>query len=97
MILLNPSMHRRIFLIGIFLLPHLAYGHDGTLFKEQITNLENLFTGGYMRLGLLAVCGVTAIAGAIKQNGMLFLTGILAGVFAYFMRDWIQSTFTMTL
>lgn len=70
-----------------------VFAHDGELFQAQITQLEKLFTGGYMRLGLLAICGVTAVAGAIKQNGMVFLTGILSGVFAYFMRDWIQSTF----
>lgn len=82
-----------IVVLGILLIPEAGFAHDGELFQDQITKLEKLFTGGYMRLGLLAICGVTAVAGAIKQNGMVFLTGILAGVFAYFMRDWIQLTF----
>lgn len=84
-------------LAGATLMPDMAFAHDGDLFTDQITSLESLFTGGYMRLGLLGVCGVTAIAGAIKQNGMMFLTGIMAGVFAYFMRDWIQDTFAMVI
>ena len=90
----NKTLMTGLVLAGASLVPDMAHAHDGDLFNEQITSLESLFTGGYMRLGLLGVCGVTAIAGAIKQNGMMFLTGILAGVFAYFMRDWIQATFT---
>lgn len=80
-----------------FLIPNEVLAHDGKLFSAEITSLESLFTGGYMRLGLLGVCGVTAIAGAIKQSGSVFITGILAGVFAYFMRDWIQATFALVI
>lgn len=93
----SKTLMTGVVLAGVTLIPDIAFAHDGDLFTDQITSLESLFTGGYMRLGLLGVCGVTAIAGAIKQNGMMFLTGIMAGVFAYFMRDWIQDTFAMVI
>lgn len=83
--------------LALLFIPGLMFAHDGDLFNDQINSLEKLFTGGYMRLGLLAMCSVTAIAGAIKQNGSIFITGILSGIFAYFMRDWIQATFTCVL
>ncbi|HQS93752.1 MAG TPA: hypothetical protein PK010_03765 [Alphaproteobacteria bacterium] len=76
------------------LCPNDVFGHTGELFREEIGKVEQLFTGGYMRLGLLGVCGLTAIMGAIQQNAWMFLSGILAGVFAYFMKDWIMATFT---
>jgi len=82
------------FAMTALVLPSVAFAHDGELFTNEISSLEALFTGGYMRIGLLGVCGVTAMMGAIKQNGFMFLTGILAGVFAFFMRNWIQTTFT---
>ena len=75
-------------------LPSDAFAHTGELFRDEIGKVEQLFTGGYMRLGLLGVSGLTAIMGAIQQNAWMFLSGILAGVFAYFMKDWIMTTFT---
>ena len=83
--------------MAMALLPGDVFAHTGDLFNAEITRVENLFTGGYMRLGLLAVCGLTAIMGAIKQNAWMFLSGILSGVFAYFMRDWIMATFTWVI
>lgn len=82
-----------ILALTIFI-PVELFAHTGELFREEIGKVEQLFTGGYMRLGLLAVCGLTAIMGAIQQNAWMFLSGILAGVFAYFMKDWIITTFT---
>ena len=78
-------------------LPSDALAHTGELFRDEIGKIEALFTGGYMRLGLLAVCGVTAIMGALKQNAWMFISGILAAVFAYFMKDWIMTTFTSVI
>jgi hypothetical protein len=84
--------------LGLFavltLFPSDALAHTGELFRDEIGKVEQLFTGGYMRLGLLGVCGLTAVMGAIQQNAWMFLSGILAGVFAYFMKDWILTTFT---
>jgi hypothetical protein len=84
-------------LIVLTLLPSNALAHTGDLFREEIGKVEQLFTGGYMRLGLLGVCGLTATMGAIQQNAWMFLSGILAGVFAYFMKDWILTTFTLVM
>lgn len=77
-----------------FLFPETLWASDGDLLKDEISAVEQLFTGGYMRLGLLAVCGFAAIYGIIKQSGWIFASGVLGCVFAYFMKDWILKTFT---
>ena len=77
--------------------PNEVLAQTGDLFREEIGKVEQLFTGGYMRLGLLGVCGLTAIMGAIQQNAWMFVSGILSGVFAYFMKDWILATFTCVI
>jgi hypothetical protein len=82
-------------LLGAFFFPQDVWAHDGNLLKDEITALEKLFTGGYMRLGLLGVCGFAAIYGIVKQSGWIFASGILGCIFAYFMKDWITKTFTM--
>jgi hypothetical protein len=79
---------------GTFLFPEALWASDGDLLKDEISAVEKLFTGGYMRLGLLAVCGFAAIYGIIKQSGWIFASGVLGCVFAYFMKDWILKTFT---
>lgn len=83
--------------MGALLCPQDLWAHTGDLLKDEIDKVEKLFTGGYMRLGLLAVCGFAAIYGIIKQNGWIFTSGILGCVFAYFMKDWILKTFTMVI
>ncbi|MBT4879514.1 MAG: hypothetical protein HOI80_03230 [Alphaproteobacteria bacterium] len=97
--LMNRSVLSGLCLITLIsvLFPWDAWAHTGDLFKEEIGKMEQLFTGGYMRLGLLGVCGVTAIAGAVKQNAWMFISGILAGVFAFFMKDWILKTFSQVI
>ncbi|MBP9777452.1 MAG: hypothetical protein KBD36_06405 [Alphaproteobacteria bacterium] len=82
-------------LLGALFFPQDVWAHDGNLLKDEITALEKLFTGGYMRLGLLGVCGFAAIYGIVKQSGWIFASGILGCIFAYFMKDWITKTFTM--
>ncbi len=86
-----------VFFIGFLLCPQELWAHTGDLLKDEIEKVEKLFTGGYMRLGLLAVCGFAAIYGIVKQNGWIFASGILGCVFAYFMKDWILKTFTMVI
>ena len=81
----------------LMLLPDQTWAHTGDLFTNEIGKVEKLLTGGYMRLGLLGVCGATAVMGALQQNAWMFITGIFAGIFAYFMRDWILSTFSMVI
>lgn len=85
------------FLLGALLYPQDLWAHTGELLKDEIDKVEKLFTGGYMRLGLLGVCGFAAIYGIVKQNGWIFASGILGCVFAYFMKDWILKTFTMVV
>ena len=96
-----PSQLSKILLFGLFLgavfFPPDLWAHNGDLLKDEIEKLEKLFTGGYMRLGLLGVCGFAAVYGIVKQNGWTFASGILGCVFAYFMKDWITKTFTMVI
>jgi hypothetical protein len=83
--------------LGITLISGEAWAHTGDLLTEEITGIENLITGGYLRIGLLGACGVAAVGGAIKQNGWMFVSGVMGGVFAYFMKGWILKSFTMII
>ncbi|MBP6985491.1 MAG: hypothetical protein KBB83_02730 [Alphaproteobacteria bacterium] len=74
-----------------------AAGTNGDLFNSEITKVEQLITGGYMRIGLLAVSGAAAIGGILKQNGWMFVSGIAGCAFVYFMKGWITSTFAMVV
>jgi hypothetical protein len=70
---------------------------EGDLFNSEITKVEKLITGGYMRIGLLGVSGAAAIGGILKQNGWMFVSGIAGCAFVYFMKSWITTTFTMVV
>lgn len=83
--------------VGAFLFPDALWASDGDLLKDEISAVEKLFTGGYMRIGLLGVCGFAAIYGIVKQSGWIFCSGVLGCVFAYFMKDWILKTFTAVI
>lgn len=74
-----------------------AHNGQGALFTNEISGIEALITGGYMRLGLLVVAGAAAIMGILKQNGWMFVSGIGGCAFIYFMKNWITTTFTMTV
>jgi hypothetical protein len=78
-------------------IPDALWASDGDLLKDEISAVEKLFTGGYMRIGLLGVCGFAAIYGIVKQSGWIFCSGVLGCVFAYFMKDWILKTFTAVI
>ncbi|HUX80184.1 MAG TPA: hypothetical protein VMW10_10650 [Alphaproteobacteria bacterium] len=90
---LSLLLFSSLFLGSVFF-PSELWAHTGEVLKDEIEKVEKLFTGGYMRLGLLGVCGFAAIFGIVKQNGWIFASGILGCVFAYFMKDWILKTFT---
>ncbi|OJW55219.1 MAG: hypothetical protein BGO67_00490 [Alphaproteobacteria bacterium 41-28] len=94
---LSPFLLFATFLFGAVLFPNDLWAHTGDVLSEEITKVEKLFTGGYMRLGLLGVCGFAAIYGIIKQSGWVFASGILGCVFAYLVKDWILGTFTMVI
>jgi hypothetical protein len=74
-----------------------AAGTNADLFNSEITKVEQLITGGYMRIGLLGVSGAAAIGGILKQNGWMFVSGIAGCAFVYFMKGWITSTFAMVI
>lgn|GEM_PF-6303668 len=74
-----------------------AAGTNGDLFNAEITKVEQLLTGGYMRIGLLGVSGAAAIGGILKQNGWMFVSGIAGCAFVYFMKNWITTTFAMVV
>lgn len=83
--------------LGVLLFPSDLWAATDDVLKEEVGKIEKLFTGGYMRLGLLGVCGFAAIYGVVKQSGWTFASGILGCVFAYFMKDWILKTFAMVI
>lgn len=83
--------------LGFILLPDQVWAHDGEFFQAEITKIEGLINGGYMRLGLLGVCAGVAIIGAIKQSFWALTSGFSGCVFAYFMKGWITTTFTMVI
>lgn len=85
------------FLLGILLIPQELWAVTDGILKAEIEGVEKLFTGGYMRLGLLGVCGFAAIYGVIKQSGWMFVSGIMGCVFAYFMKGWIHTSFPMVI
>lgn len=96
----KPMIKRYIpltILFGACLLTDNASAHNGqgALFTAEISGIESLITGGYMRLGLLVVSGAAAIMGILKQNGWMFVSGIGGCAFIYFMKNWITTTFTM--
>lgn len=74
-----------------------AHNGQGALFTNEISGIEALITGGYMRLGLLVVSGAAAIMGILKQNGWMFVSGLGGCAFIYFIKNWITATFTMTV
>ena len=83
--------------LGLLLLPEQALAHNGDLFSAEITKIEQLITGAYMRLGLLAVCATVSLMGVIKQSFSSFILGIVGCVFVYFAKGWILTTFTMVI
>lgn len=80
--------------LGILFCPKALWAVTDGVLSEEVVKIENLLTGGYMRLGLLGVCGFAAIYGVVKQSGWMFVSGIMGCVFVYFMKDWILKTFT---
>lgn len=95
--LLLPKVLLATLIVGALFMPTEIMAHDGDLLRDEISAVEKLFTGGYMRVGLLGVCGFAAIYGIIKQSGWIFASGVLGCVFAYFMKDWILRTFTLVI
>ena len=93
----GPFIVFAIVCMSLVLLPQDLWAVTDGILKDEVTNLEKLFTGGYMRLGLLGVCGFAAIYGIVKQSAWVFASGILGCLFASFMKDWVLSTFTATI
>lgn len=83
--------------VGLLLAPQLGFAHEGETFKEEISSLEKLVTGGYLRLGLMTAGAGTAIFGILKQNPHAMLIGAGGAVFVHFLHKWIQTTFTVVI
>lgn len=86
-----------LLVLGVLWVSDPAFAHDGKLFKDEITDLEKLITGGFMRIGLLVVCAMVAIVGVIKNNGWMLISGAGGFAFVYFMKKWILKTFTLVI
>lgn len=75
------------------LLPALASAGEVTVFGDQIGEIESLVTSGLLRVGLLAVCGISAALSIFRQNFMGFIIAIAGGLLVNMMTTWIQGTF----
>lgn len=62
--------------------------------QEQFKSVESVMTGGYLRLGLLGICGVSAAMAIMKQNVMGMVISGVGLLFVYLMKGWIEGTFT---
>ncbi|MBL0942684.1 MAG: hypothetical protein IBJ00_08195, partial [Alphaproteobacteria bacterium] len=60
---------------------------------EEITKGEKFITGGYLRLGLLAGCGVAGIIAMFKQSVMGMLIAGGAALFVFLINGWIKTNF----
>src|SRR5262245_22511074 len=62
-------------------------------FKDEIGKANKLITGGYMHLGLMAMCGFGGIVCILEKK----LTGAIicaaAALFVYMMKGWITTNF----
>ena len=83
--------------LGALLLPESAFAYDGDMFSTQITTIEKLLTGGYMRLGLLGVCAATAIIGAVKQSLGMVGIGLAACLVVFLMNGWLTTHFACVI
>ncbi len=78
--------------IGI-VAPELAFAGEVQVFGDQIGEIESLVTGGLLRVGLLAVCGLSAAISIFRQNFMGFIIAIAGGLMVNMMSTWIKGTF----
>jgi hypothetical protein len=66
-------------------------------FAEEIEKANKLITGGYMHLGLMAMCGFGGIVCILEKK----LTGAIicaaATLFVYMMKDWITTNFAAVI
>ena len=83
-------------LLGVFM-PESAFATTTGDFAAEVTKIEALITGGYMRIGLLGICGAVAIIGAMKQSGMVFVTGLGACFFVLIMKGWVTTNFACSI
>lgn len=94
------KLNKRLLGLGLALvsaayLPDLACAHDGAHLGNEIMAIENLLTGGYARIALVAMTIGSAVLAAAKQNIMGAVICVGAGVFVHLMLGWVTSTFTM--
>lgn len=69
---------------------------DGDL-AEEVTKGEKFITGGYMRLGLMAGCGIAGIIAMFKQSVMGLIIAASGALFVFLMKGWIGASFTAVI
>ena len=66
-------------------------------FAPEVAKVDKLITGGYMHLGLMAMCGFGGIICIIEKK----LTGALvcaaASLFVFLMKGWITTNFAAVI
>lgn len=94
---MNKSGVVGVLAIAGIMFPDLAQAATDGDFSNEVSLVEKFLTGGYMRVGLLGVCGVSAIIGAVKQNWGIFASALGACFFALIMKGWVGSNFAAVI
>ena len=62
-------------------------------FKDEIEKTEKLINGGYIRIGLMGLCGVAGGIAAFNHNLMGLVIAGVSMFFVHLMRVWIDTNF----
>lgn len=65
--------------------------------KQEITDTEDLISGGYLRVGLFALCGIAAGMSIMKQSIMGLVIAGMGAFFVYLMKGWINTNFAAVI
>lgn len=81
----------------VLIVPTLALAATENPLSAQITTIENLITGGWMRGGMFAVSAGTFIMGIAREKLMTMVIGVGGVVAASLINDFIDTTYAIVL
>ncbi|MEN8236223.1 MAG: hypothetical protein ABFQ95_01545 [Pseudomonadota bacterium] len=80
-----------------FLLTKATYAITTGVLQQEVTDTEDLISGGYLRIGLFALCGIAAGMSIMKQNVMGLVIAGIGAFFVYLMKGWINTNFAAVI
>lgn len=69
----------------------------GTDLDTELTAVNSIITGGYLRFAIFLACGGAIVHGAIKQNPGQIALGLGAATVVFLLRGWIDNNFAMII